>query len=97
MRYYYKKENAFYSVKAPILEEGYEEITEQEFNEHIIPKSEEDFVQTEILKLKLELSSSDYQALKYMEGWLTEEEYAPIKAHRQKLRNKINELEAITY
>lgn len=44
-------------------------------------------------RLKAELASTDYQAIKYMEGWLTEEEYAPIKAHRQELRNQINALE----
>lgn len=39
-----------------------------------------------------ELKSSDYKALKYAEGQLTEVEYAPIKAERQALRDKINEL-----
>lgn len=36
----------------------------------------------------------DYQAIKFAEGWLSEEEFAPIKAQRQELRNKINELES---
>lgn len=43
-------------------------------------------------RLKTELAATDYQALKYMEGWLTEEEYAPIKAKRQALRDEINSL-----
>lgn len=47
----------------------------------------------QIGELKAELSETDYKALKYMEGWLTEEEYAPIKAQRQALREQINELE----
>lgn len=47
----------------------------------------------QIGELKAELSETDYKALKYMEGWLTEEEYAPIKAQRQALRDQINELE----
>ena len=34
----------------------------------------------EILKCKL--NDSDYKAIKYAEGILTEEEYAPIKAER---------------
>ena len=42
--------------------------------------------------LKAELAATDYKALKYMEGWLSEEEYAPIKAERQVLRDRINEL-----
>lgn len=47
----------------------------------------------EIDGLKALLMESDYKALKYAEGWLTEEEYAPIKAERQRWRERINELE----
>ena len=46
----------------------------------------------EIEQLKEQLASTDYKAIKYAEGWLTEEEYAPIKAERQSLRDRINEL-----
>lgn len=49
--------------------------------------------QAEIEDLKQQLASSDYKAIKFAEGWLTAEEYAPIKAQRQELRNRINELE----
>lgn len=49
---------------------------------------------SEINAIKEELAESDYKAIKYAEGWLTEDEYAPVKAHRQALRDKINELEA---
>ena len=45
----------------------------------------------EILKHKLQ--ATDYKAIKYSEGWLTEEEYAPVKAERQALREEINRLE----
>ena len=38
------------------------------------------------------LKATDYKALKYSEGLFTEAEYAPIKAERQALRNRINEL-----
>lgn len=44
--------------------------------------------------LKDELASTDYKAIKYAEGWLTEEEYAPIKAARQAIRDEINMLES---
>lgn len=44
--------------------------------------------------LKSELASTDYKAIKYAEGWLTEEEYAPIKAERQVIRDEINLLES---
>ncbi len=43
--------------------------------------------------LKKYLSDTDYQAIKYAEGVLSAEEYAPIKAKRQKWRNEINEFE----
>lgn len=48
---------------------------------------------SEIEKLKEFLNSTDYKALKFIDGALTEEEYAPIREERQKARDKINELE----
>lgn len=44
--------------------------------------------------LKAELASTDYKAIKYAEGWLTDAEYAPIKAARQAIRDEINALES---
>lgn len=49
--------------------------------------------EAKILALKQRLSDTDYQAIKFSEGWFTEEEFAPMKAYRQSLRDKINELE----
>lgn len=46
-----------------------------------------------ILALKDELQKTDYKAIKYSEGWLTEEEYAETKAERQRIRDEINRLE----
>lgn len=46
-----------------------------------------------ISKLKSLLNQTDYQAIKYAEGHITEEEYASIKAQRQEWRNEINSLE----
>lgn len=48
----------------------------------------------EIEALKVKLAESDYKAIKFAEGWLSEAEYAPIKAERQELRQRINELES---
>ena len=39
-----------------------------------------------------QLKATDYKALKYAEGALTEAEYAPIKAQRQAWRTEINRL-----
>lgn len=47
----------------------------------------------QIAKLKNELADTDYKAIKYSEGWFTEEEYAPIKDMRESLRDKIRKLE----
>lgn len=48
----------------------------------------------EIKDLKQCLKDTDYKAIKYAEGQLTEEEYASTKAERQGWRDRINELEA---
>lgn len=50
-------------------------------------------VEAKVRLLKQKLSDTDYQAIKFSEGWFTEGEFAPLKAYRQSLRDKINELE----
>lgn len=47
----------------------------------------------QIMLLKNRLKETDYKAIKYAEGWLTDEEYAEIKTERQRIRDEINELE----
>lgn len=49
----------------------------------------------EIEQCKAQLSATDYQAIKHSEGLISEEDYAPIKAQRQALRDRINILEDI--
>jgi hypothetical protein len=49
----------------------------------------------EIEKLKRELEESDYKAIKFAEGILTEQEFAPIRTARQNARARINELESM--
>lgn len=44
-------------------------------------------------ELKNYLKNTDYKAIKYSEGYYTEEEYAPIKAERAWARERINEIE----
>ena len=58
------------------------------------PQPYEPTVEDKINALKQELASTDYQAIKYAEGWFTDEEYAPIKAMREKLREQIRKLES---
>ena len=50
--------------------------------------------QRQIIKVKVKLHKTDYQAIKYAEGELTEEEYAPIREQRKAWRVEINALEA---
>ena len=50
-------------------------------------------INREISELKRKLSDTDYKAIKYSEGWLTDEEYAEAKAQREQWRKRINELE----
>lgn len=42
--------------------------------------------------LQGELRELDYKTLKYIEGWITEEDYEPIKARREELREQIRAL-----
>ena len=80
-------------VNGQYIEMTPSELAEMEA-ERIVYESSPEFKAQKIAELKAELSATDYKALKFMEGWLTEEEYAPVKAERQKIRDRINELEA---
>lgn len=46
-----------------------------------------------IIELKAQLSATDYKAIKFFEGWISAEDYAPVKTLRQALRERINMLE----
>ena len=62
-------------------------------------KTEQDLLKDqyrlEIAQLKKQLSDTDYKAIKYAEGQLTEEEYSPTRSQRAEWRARINELEAL--
>ena len=49
----------------------------------------------EIERLKAEISATDYKCLKYVDGAISESEYAEVKAYRAELRRRINELENV--
>ena len=74
--------------------EAKEEYDEYEDIQVYIPYSEKELASFEIAELKAKLSTTDYQAIKYAEGAMAEEEYAEIKIQRQAWRDRINELEA---
>lgn len=50
--------------------------------------------ESRISELKRFLTETDYKAIKYAEGLLSDEEYAEARAERQAWRNEINALEA---
>ena len=50
-------------------------------------------INKEIYELKQKLTQTDYKAIKYSEGLLTDEEYAEVKTQRQEWRTEINKLE----
>lgn len=52
-----------------------------------------DQINGEIIALKQLLTNSDYKALKYSEGLISDIEYAEIKNYRENLRAQINQLE----
>lgn len=47
-----------------------------------------------IVELKRLLQETDYKAIKYAEGLISEDEYLPIKQQRQQWRDEINRLQA---
>lgn len=63
------------------------------YTEQELTDIEKENISVEIEQLKQTIASTDYQVLKYIEGCYTEEEFAEIKAHREMLRNLINEKE----
>ena len=103
--YNYKNERGEYAPKVLTLEDGRQVInpTEEMYAEAGYlpwtppqPTDEEIAEQqrfSEIDDLKRQLFKSDFKAIKYAEGWISEEDYADIKAERQALRDRINELE----
>lgn len=80
-------------VNGILVEMTPEEIAEMEAA-RIAYESSPEYKLQKIDDLKAQLSSTDYKAIKYAEGWLTEEEFAPVKAERQAIRDQINVLES---
>lgn len=56
-------------------------------------KAEKRALKKKVADLKRKLASTDYIAIKFAEGWITAEDYAPTKAQRQAWRDRINEIE----
>ena len=69
-------------------------LAQLEYEQQLQRQAEIDEVQRKISEIKAKLSQTDYQAIKYAEGFISETDYAPMKALRQAYRDEINRLEA---
>ena len=84
----------------PISDTQQSDINGWTYRKELCPmKTEQDLLKDqyrlEIQQLKKSLSDTDYKAIKYAEGQISESEYASVKAERQSYRDRINELEAL--
>lgn len=69
-------------------------LAQLEYEQQLQRQAEIDEIQYKINEIKAKLSQTDYQAIKYFEGFISETDYAQIKAQRQAWRDEINALEA---
>lgn len=72
------------------LNGSYVELTSQDLAEY---KEQPIDYQARISELKTELATTDYKCLKFVDGVLSEDEYAPVREYRQTLRDKINAMQ----
>ena len=77
-----------------ITEEEYNALCSQQNNKGNHNQTEIEIKRNRIAELKGVLDSSDYKQRKWIDGDMTDEEYAPIKAQRHAWRVEINQLEA---
>lgn len=84
------QQKAFEEGKDIVAGEGYDYALKERGK-----PSEIEEAKRQILKLKSNLSATDYQAIKFAEGELSAEDYAEMKAQRAEWRKEINELEAL--
>ena len=68
-------------------------LAQLEYEQQLQRQAEIDEIQRKISETKAKLSQTDYQAIKYFEGFISEADYAPIKVQRQAWRDEINALE----
>lgn len=88
------------SNNIPVEDVEVSDINYRYYRKDLCPmKTEQDHLRDqyrlEITQLKKSLSDTDYKAIKYAEGQISESEYASVRAERQGYRDRINELEAL--
>lgn len=67
-------------------------LTEEEISKIELEKVKR-LTEKKITELKQQLENTDYKAIKFAEGEISEEEYEPIKQQRKAWRLEINELQ----
>ena len=89
-----------YNYKKVEIDDEYKDCVPNDFNEDLTfnvekyaERNSKKNAQGRIAELKALLTATDYKAIKYAEGIITETEYAEIKALRQSYREEINQLE----
>ena len=84
--------SGFFSIHSPTMKKV---IFNAEYPNGLVQEIEDIEISKEdkIAQLKAQLDNTDYQAIKYAEGWISEEDYAPVKEQRQAWREEINILE----
>ena len=92
-------ENGWYNNQLNIndIEKGYNGLT---YLKGYAPHKTESMIlieqyQSEIIELKKYLSDTDYKAIKFAEGEITESDYQEVKSQRHDARVRINELESL--
>ena len=91
----YANRAAFANENGYVIEEiEPDENGERRFQIQEVKIDPKDEIRWQIINLKKQLSDTDYKAIKYAEGILSEEEYAEDKAKRAGWRAEINRLEA---
>lgn len=83
-------------TKEQLIEKNLYEYTEEE----LLEQRKKEWYTKQYLRIMMykdELNKTDYRAIKYAEGWYTEDEYRPFKEERQLYRFKINRLQELEY
>jgi len=82
------------------IDDVFSDVCEQDFNldfslniEKYNARKEQEQILPQIDILKKQLNSTDYQAIKFAEGVLSNEEYSQTKINRANWRKEINNLE----
>lgn len=95
MNYYISiKQDEKYKLEKPYINEWFFEVNEKEYNKSNAKEINMQLIlnKQRINELKKLLQESDYKAIKYAEGLISDTDYQPIKELRQSYREEINEL-----